>query len=148
LTCQREEMVYANNRRRADLLLFTNNMTDPKQIVELKCESLFQDALGRGTYIDKVIEDLDKISDHRINPQYLPARVMALASTFTDQVYEYATENNLANWGRYRDAVRYKQLASDLGNKYGLWSWYLVSDQTSTGEVSWIPRDNDIEDEV
>jgi Tfp pilus assembly protein PilF len=73
---------------------------------------------------------------------------MAMGSTFMDQVYEYATENDLANWGRYQNAVRYEQLASDLGNQYGLWSWYLVGERTSTGEVAWIPRDKDIKDEV
>jgi hypothetical protein len=144
-TCQREIMVYANNQKRADLLLTSKISTDPRQVMELKCESLFQDAQGNGAYVDKVIEDLDKITDHPVKQELRPARVIALGATFVDKVTEYAAENKCANWGKYAPYIQHAQLATDIGNTWGLWCWFLLGQWTVAGDIIWVPREGSLE---
>ncbi|OBT54824.1 hypothetical protein VE04_05699 [Pseudogymnoascus sp. 24MN13] len=133
----REQSVWDGSNERVDLLLLCDG--EPTQIVELKCESFYQDN-GSGTFktfVRAMKKDVAKIvvNGDALNPLYKPALCFVIGLTMVDEVTNYAL--NTTSWIPYQDAIRHTRLieASGAGPTYvpALWLHYVGYSITDKG---------------
>ena len=120
----REQTVYVGSTKRADLTLQLAG--ESTQVVELKMESLWQDASagGAANFVTAVKNDMYKIDVNNVRPQYRPAIVYAIGLTLRDEVNQYAIDPN--SWIPYvlgKD-VNYKVLQLSTPEHPALLLWY------------------------
>jgi len=114
INVRREENVYSNNPKlRADIL-FKKRMG--WEIVELKCESLFQDLEGFTRFASTFKNDLIKVHDAQLKPEYrtISARIWCVGITCDPRVSD-ATRG--FHWEPYN--VQEKELSSNLHIWFG-----------------------------
>ncbi|KAJ3282211.1 hypothetical protein HK104_011040 [Borealophlyctis nickersoniae] len=126
----REERVYAdpNIKRKADLFLQNGN---EKQIIELKCESLFKDDTGGyRAFYDNLLQDMIKIKDSKLQSKYRPARIWAIGITCNEASSRKGVKYQFGDYGPIKRYV--------VGGCPGLYLWVR---QRTRGE------EDDVEDE-
>lgn len=135
----REQSVWDGSNERVDLLLLSAG--EPTQIVELKCESFYQDN-GPGTFktfVRAMKKDIAKIvvNGEALNPLYKPAIFYVIGLTMVDEVTDYAL--NPTSWIPYQDAVRHSKLIAASGtgpaSVPALWLHWVGYSATDKGVV-------------
>lgn len=120
---QREEHVYTGSNMRADLTFKIAG--EPTQVVELKVESLWQDAsAGVSGFLAAYKKDIDKISNNQLVASLRPAKMYVIGLTCKDQVFQYM--RNLDNWYPYAKAFKYTCLVPTTGTEDALYMWWVV----------------------
>ncbi|GFF96948.1 hypothetical protein IFM53868_08809 [Aspergillus udagawae] len=123
VTLQREEHVYTGSNMRADLTFKIAG--EPTQVVELKVESLWQDAsAGVSGFLAAYKKDIDKVSNNQLVASLRPAKVYVIGLTCKDQVFQYM--RNLSNWYPYANAFKYTCLVPGTGTEDALYMWCVV----------------------
>jgi hypothetical protein len=127
---QREQRPYMNNALLADMTMtLTGEMS---QIIELKCESLWQDGYGTGRFWGALEGDMWKIRNNPLKLQYIPGRVWTIGISVVTQV----TQAGLAYQWPKAWGVSYVELTKNDGDGYWLCIWYMHKDQlTQSQEV-------------
>ena len=108
---------------RTDLTL--THPLEQTQIIELKTESLFQDAAGTSKFVTAFQNDITKIDTNQIDPGYRQPRgamVYAIGFTLTDEVNTYAL--NLSNWYPYQSDIQYRLLVLETQSVPVFYMWY------------------------
>ncbi|KAI4189720.1 MAG: hypothetical protein L6R41_001272 [Letrouitia leprolyta] len=123
----REQHVFADPNQKTDILMYPSSTFAYHTIIELKCESVFQDLTERGMEEEGAIQeslakftyrfkkDIQKI-EKGISAKFRPAHCWVLGVTRASEAAKYPEH---VNWGGYD--VKYSKVGS---SDIIVWSWY------------------------
>jgi hypothetical protein len=117
----REENVYTVGGKLADITLTLRG--EITQVIELKCESLWQDGYGAMRFYNGLLTDMMKITNYPLQREYKPARLWVIGFTIVNTVTDFGKTK--VNFRPY--TVKCTELVKD-DDVYSLYIWYTYRD--------------------